>query len=308
MARQKWTAADLPNLAGRSVVVTGASGGLGQVIATELARAGATVTLAVRDLAKGRAAAVGMVGRPEVRHLDLADLSSVRAFAADWTQDLDILINNAGIMQVPQGRTRDGFELQMGTNHLGPFALTLSLLPHLRGRVVTVSSQLQSGGHIHLDDLGGADRPYHALQAYRDAKLADTLFTLELSRRLAAAGSPVRAITSDPGFARTDLAAHIGGPTGALQKLAVRMFNDAARGAAPSLYAATADIASGSYVGPDGLRHLRGHPQVIDPPKAARDADLARALWDLSARLTGIDNNPDLTPIRRKGNPTSRPT
>ncbi len=287
MPGPRWTAADLPNLSGRSAVVTGASGGLGQIIAGELARAGATVTLAVRDLAKGRAAADSMSGRTDVRALDLANLASVRAFAADWAGDLDILINNAGIMQVPQGLTQDGFELQMGTNHLGPFALTLALLPHVRGRVVTVSSQLQSAGHIHLDDLNGEHRRYNALQAYRDAKLANTLFTLELSRRLADAGSPVRALTSDPGFARTGLAAHVGGITGALQRIAVRLFNDAARGAAPSLYAATADIPSGSYVAPDGLRHLRGYPRVIDPPKAARDTDVARQLWDRSARLTG---------------------
>ncbi len=189
-------------------------------------------------------------------------------------------------MQVPQGRTQDGFELQMGTNHLGPFALTLALLPRIRGRVVTVSSQLQSGGHIHLDDLNGEHRKYNALQAYRDSKLANTLFTLELSRRLSEAGSPARAVTADPGFARTGLAAHVGGPVGAIQKLAVRMFNDAERGAAPSLYAATADIPSDSYVGPDGFQHLRGHPQVIDPPRAARDAGLARQLWEVSARLT----------------------
>jgi len=286
MAGKGWTAADLPDLSGRSAVVTGASGGLGQIIAAELARAGAAVTLTVRDLAKGQAAAGRMSGRTDVALLDLANLTSVRAFVANWMGDLDILINNAGIMQVPQGVTQDGFELQMGTNYLGPFALTLALLPHIRGRVVTVSSQLQSGGHIHLEDLNGERRSYNALQAYRDAKLADTLFTLELSRRLVAAGSSVRAITSDPGFARTGLAAHVGGITGGLQKLSVRMFNDAAHGAAPTLYAATADIPSGSYVAPDGLRHLRGNPQVIDPPKAARDADLARKLWDLSASLT----------------------
>lgn len=180
----------------------------------------------------------------------------------------------------------------MGTNYLGPFALTVLLLPHLRDRVVTVSSQLQSGGHIHLEDLNGEHRSYNALRAYRDAKLADTLFTLELSHRLTDAGSPVRAMTADPGFARTGLAAHVGGLTGTLQKIAVRMFNDADRGAAPTLYAATADIPSGSYVAPDGLRHLRGYPEVINPPEAARDADLARALWDLSARLTGIKNDP----------------
>lgn len=299
MSGSGWTAADLPDLSGRSAVVTGASGGLGEMIAAELAGAGARVTLAVRDQAKGRAAAARLRGRTDVRALDLANLTSVRAFAENWTGDLDILINNAGIMQVPRGVTHDGFELQMGTDHLGPFALTLALLPHIRGRVVTVSSQLQSGGHIHLDDLNGEHRSYNALQAYRDAKLAGTLFTLELTRRLAAEGSSILAITSDPGFARTGLAAHVGGMAGGLQKLAVRMFNDAARGAAATLYAATADIASGSYVAPDGWRHLRGNPQVIDPPKVARDADLARKLWDVSAQLTaaGADRSPiDRTP------------
>jgi hypothetical protein len=162
----KWTAADLPDQSGQTVVVTGASSGLGKIVATGLARAGANVVLAVRDVAKGRAAAETMSGRTEVRPLDLASLASVRAFAAGWAGDLDVLINNAGIMQVPHGLTQDGFELQMGTNHLGPFALTALLLPHLRDRVVTVSSQLQSGGHLHLDDLNGERRPYNALQAY----------------------------------------------------------------------------------------------------------------------------------------------
>ena len=273
------------------MVVTGASSGLGKIIAAELARAGASVVLAVRDVAKGRAAAATMSGRTDVRPLDLASLASVRAFADGWAGDLDVLINNAGIMQVPHGLTQDGFELQMGTNHLGPFALTALLLPRLRGRVVTVSSQLQSTGHIDPGDLNGERRPYNALQAYRDSKLAGTLLTLELSRRLTRAGSPVRAITADPGFARTGLAAHVGGPAGLIQKLAVRMFNDAARGALPTLYAATADIPSGSYVAPDGFRHLRGYPEVTQAPQAARDPGLARQLWDVSARLTGTSIN-----------------
>ena len=148
----KWTAADLPDQSGQTVVVTGASSGLGKIIAAELARAGANVVLAVRDVAKGRAAAATMSGRTDVRPLDLASLASVRAFADGWAGDLDVLINNAGIMQVPHGLTQDGFELQMGTNHLGPFALTALLLPRLRGRVVTVSSQLQSTGHIDPGD------------------------------------------------------------------------------------------------------------------------------------------------------------
>lgn len=229
MAAKGWTATDLPDLTGRTAIVTGASSGMGQIIATELVRAGASVPLAVRDVAKGRAAAARMSGRADVRPLDLADLASVRAFAANWSGDLDILINNAGIMQVPQGVTREGFELQMGTNYLGPFALTLALLPQIRARVVNVSSQSQSGGKIHLDDLSGERCSYNAFQAYRDSKLAGTLFTLELTRRLAADGSSVRAITADPGFARTGLAAHVRGIAGGMQKLAVRMFNDAVR-------------------------------------------------------------------------------
>lgn len=184
------------------MVVTGASGGLGKIIAAELVRAGASVALAVCEVARGRAAAATMSGRTEVRPLDLASLALVRAFAAAWNGDLDVLVNNAGIMRVPHGVTQDGFELQMGTNYLGPFTLTSLLLPRLRGRVVTVSSQLQSGGHIHPDDLNGERRPYNTLQAYRDFKLANTLFNVELSGRLARAGSPVRAMTADPGWAR----------------------------------------------------------------------------------------------------------
>ncbi len=287
MPTTRWTAADLPDLSGRTAIVTGASSGLGLITATELARAGAHVVLAVRDVAKGRAAAQAMPGHTEVRALDLASLTSVRAFAAGWTGDVDILVNNAGIMQVPEGRTQDGFELQMGTNHLGPFALTNLLLPHITSRVVTLSSQLQSSGQIHLEDLNGEHRGYNALQAYRDSKLATTLFTLELARRLEQAGRPVRVMTADPGFARTGLAAHVGGAAGGIQKLAVRLFNDAGRGALPTLYAATQDIPSGSYVGPDGFQRLRGYPQVIEPPKAARDPDTAQQLWELSAHLTG---------------------
>ncbi len=289
MATPRWTAANLPDLSGRIAVVTGASSGLGQVTAAELARAGAAVVLAVRDVDKGRTAAQAMAGHPQVRPLDLSSLASVRAFAASWSGDLDILVNNAGIMQVPQGCTQDGFELQMGTNHLGPFALTALLLPHIRSRVVTVSSQLQSGGRIHLDDLQGERRGYDVLQAYRDSKLANTLFTLELARRLTEAGSTVRAVTAHPGVARTNLVGHVGGAAGRVYGLLGRLSNDAERGALPTLYAATQDIPSGSYVGPDDFNHLRGHPQVHQPAKAARDADTARDLWKLSARLTATD-------------------
>lgn len=289
MATNRWTAADLPDLTGRTAVVTGASSGLGVATAAELARAGATVVLAVRDPHKGRAAAKALPGSTEVRALDLASLASVRAFADGWTGDLDILVNNAGIMQVPQGRTVDGFELHLGTNHLGPFALTNLLLPHIRQRIVTVSSQLHTSGRVHLDDRQGDKRRYNALQAYRDSKLANTLFTLELARRLREAGSAVRAVTAHPGIAKTNLTAHVGGPVGRIQALMRPLFNDAERGALPTLYAATADIPSGSYVGPDGFQHLRGYPQIHQPGKAATDAETARRLWARSAELTGTD-------------------
>jgi NAD(P)-dependent dehydrogenase (short-subunit alcohol dehydrogenase family) len=176
MTQQKWTAADLPAMTGRTVVVTGASSGLGLITARQLASAGARVVLAVRDEARGHSAAATMPGTTEVRQLDLSILASVRAFAAAWTGPLDILINNAGIMQVPRARTSDGFEVQIATNHLGPFALTILLLPHITGRVVTVSSEMHKRGHLDPNDLNGDNRAYDAFQTYCDTKLANLLF------------------------------------------------------------------------------------------------------------------------------------
>lgn len=283
----RWTAAKLGDQSGRTVVVTGATSGLGLVTARELAQAGARVVLAVRDPAKGeRAAAAMAAGHTEVRQLDLADLACVRAFAAGWTEPLDVLINNAGIMRVPEGRTRDGFELQIGTNHLGPFALTRLLLPHITGRIVTVSSQLHRHGHLDLDDLNWQRRPYKSLQAYCDSKLANLLFTLELQRRLAEAGRGVLAVAAHPGIATTNLTSHVGGIGGKLGRAVKHLFNDAEHGALPTLYAATQDVPGACYVGPDGPAHLRGYPELGTPSKKARDADLARRLWILSARLT----------------------
>lgn len=281
-----WTAADLPDQSGRTVIVTGATSGLGLVTARELARVGARVVLAVRDPAKGERVAALMPGHTEVRTLDLADLASVRAFAAEWAGPLDVLINNAGIMRVPQGRTRDGFELQIGTNHLGPFALTNLLLPHITRRVVTVSSQLHRRGRLDLDDLNWEHRRYNSLQAYCDSKLANLLFTLELQRRLTAAGSSVRAVAAHPGIATTNLTSHIHTIGGRLGRAFKHLFNDAEHGALPTLYAATQDVPGGCYVGPDGPGHFRGYPAIGTPSKRAQDTDLAQRLWDLSARLT----------------------
>ncbi|HET9778332.1 MAG TPA: oxidoreductase, partial [Propionibacteriaceae bacterium] len=205
MTSTGWTSADLPSQQHRTVVVTGANSGIGLPTARAFAEAGARVVLAVRDLAKGAAAAESIPGDCEVRHLDLADLASVRAFARTWQGELSVLINNAGVMRTPERRTADGFELQIGTNHLGHFALTNLLLPHLTDRVVTVASGVHRGGSISLDDLNWERRKYRPWSAYQQSKLANLLFTLELQRRLTAAGSAVRAIAAHPGYAATNL-------------------------------------------------------------------------------------------------------
>ena len=290
MSTRKWTAADLPDLDGRTAVVTGANSGIGRAAARELARAGARVVLAVRDVGKGEAAAAGMPGAVETRALDLADLASIRAFADGWEGDLDLLVNNAGIMAVPEGRTRDGFELQIGTNHLGHFALTNLLLPHVTGRVVTVASGAHRMGKIELDDLNWERRSYNAWRAYGQSKLANLLFTLELENRLTAARSPVRALAAHPGWAATNLQ---GRTQNRLQDLVMTVGNkviaqDDEHGAWPTLFAATQDLPGGSYVGPDGFQEGRGHPTLVGRSAAASDPETARALWAASEELTGV--------------------
>src|SRR5260370_20323940 len=199
-----WSSNDIPNMAGRSVIITGANSGIGRAAAEALANAGARVVLAVRDTDKGQAAAATVRGETDVRRLDLASLGSVREFAADWTGDIDLLINNAGVMAPPLSRTADGFELQFGTNHLGHFALTNLLLQQITGRVVTVSSTGHRMGTIDFDDLNWERKPYKRWRAYGQSKLANLLFTAELQRRLTAAGSAVLATAAHPGYAATN--------------------------------------------------------------------------------------------------------
>jgi NAD(P)-dependent dehydrogenase (short-subunit alcohol dehydrogenase family) len=277
-------------MAGRSVIVTGANSGIGRAAASALAGAGAHVVLAVRDTDKGRTAAAGMPGETEVRQLDLASLASVREFAAAWDGELDLLINNAGVMAPPLGRTADGFELQFGTNHLGHFALTNLLLEHITGRVVTVSSGAHRMGSIDFDDLNWERKSYSAWRAYGQSKLANLLFTAEMQRRLEAAGSPVLATVAHPGYAATNLQFHSG--RRALDVLSVvgnrLIAQDEDAGALPTLYAAVADVPGGSFAGPDGLMEMRGKPKLVGRSKAARDADTARRLWDASEELTGV--------------------
>jgi NAD(P)-dependent dehydrogenase (short-subunit alcohol dehydrogenase family) len=283
----KWTPKDLPNLSGRTIIVTGASSGIGLSSARELAQHGAKVILAVRDVDKGTRVSSQFSGDTEVRQLDVADLESVRRFAAAWSGPIDTLINNAGIMLMPAFRTIDDFELHIGTNHMGPFALTNLLLPNITNRVVTVSSFLHFRGRIHLEDLNFDHRPYKAISAYEDSKLANLMFAFELQRRLDAAHNRVRSFAVHPGIARTNLINHVGGINGAVSKLSQRLFNDEDQGAWPTLFAATQDIPGGTYVGPRSLFHLRGSPSVQRPSRRSRDEAVARQLWAVSAKLTG---------------------
>jgi NAD(P)-dependent dehydrogenase (short-subunit alcohol dehydrogenase family) len=295
MTNSHWTSREIGDLSNRTIVVTGASSGLGERTARELARAGAHVVLAVRDLAKGRRVAAEINGSTEVRELDVANLASIRRFADGWQGSLDVLVNNAGIMQVPQGKTVDGFDLQIGTNYLGPFALTMLLLPVLTDRVVVISSSLYRQGHIDLADLNYETRKYNPLRAYRDSKLASMLFVLELQRRLSSADSAIRAVAAHPGLAPTNLATHVAGPAGFIQRRITNLLgNDLEHAVLPVLYAASQDIPGGSYVGPDGFARLRGYPKLETPSKAAQDADRAQGLWTLSTRLTGTDQAGDM--------------
>jgi NAD(P)-dependent dehydrogenase (short-subunit alcohol dehydrogenase family) len=272
---------------GRTVLITGANSGIGLVAARELARAGAHVVLAVRDLTKGEHAASTIDGHTEVRHLDLADLASVRGFAESWSGDLHVLINNAGVANTPPGHTKDGFESQIGVNHLGPFALTNLLLPRITDRVVTVGSNAHRSASIDLDDLNWQRRPYRSAAAYAQSKLANLLFTLELQRRLDAAGSPVRALAAHPGAAATNLNRHLGPLMKAVAATVGRLvMQDAADGARPILYAASRALPGASYVGPAGAREQKGRPTLVGRSAAAADPDLAARLWTLSEQLT----------------------
>jgi NAD(P)-dependent dehydrogenase (short-subunit alcohol dehydrogenase family) len=298
----KWTAERIPDQSGRLAVVTGANSGLGEVTARELARAGARVVLACRNLQKGEAArraietAVGGA-QLELEELDLASLDSVRAFAERFRGAhgrLDLLINNAGVMATPRRRTADGFELQFGTNHLGHFALTGLLIGTMEGRddarVVTLSSPAHRTGRIAFDNLGG-ERRYFRWRAYAQSKLANLLFTLELDRRLRAAGSTIRSLGAHPGYADTNL--QFAGPP-LVDRLVMHVLNpviaqSADMGALPTLYAATQPgLDGGMYVGPDGFLEQRGYPKRASTSRAAQDENVARRLWDVSEQMTGV--------------------
>ena len=280
----------IPDLSGRTVIVTGANSGIGFAAASALAGAGAHVVLAVRSTDKGKAAAAAMPGQTEVRELDLASLASIHAFAEGCTGEIDILINNAGVMIPPLTRTADGFELQFGTNHLGHFALTTLLLEQITGRVVSVASGAHKAGRIDFDDLNWERRPYKAVSAYGQSKLANLLFTSELQRRLTGAGSPVIATAAHPGYAATNLQFHSGKRGGdMIMGVANRIFAQSEQdGALPTVYAAVEDIPGDSYAGPSGFMEMRGAPKLVGRSAAAKDSDVARRLWEASEGLTGV--------------------
>jgi len=305
-----WTAAQIPPQAGRIALITGANSGLGLVTARELARAGARVILAVRDTGRGGEAAGAIrEGAPgasvEVERLDLGDLASVRACAETVVarhDHLDLLVLNAGVMAPPRRETADGFELQLGTNHLGHFALAGLLMKRLLARpdarVVTVSSVAHRMGKIDFDDLQG-ERNYGAWPRYGQSKLANLLFCFELQRRAAAAGATLRSLAAHPGYSATNLQTSgpllgSGGPIGLVKGLAMRAGNlvaaqSAEKGALPTLYAATVpDLPGAAYIGPDGPGEMRGSPTPVGTSDAALDEESARRLWKVSEELTGV--------------------
>ena len=282
----------LPDQTGRTFVVTGANSGLGLETTRALAGAGGHVVMAVRDTAKGESAARSVEGSTEVAQLDLADLTSVRAFAAAWDRPVDALVNNAGIMMVPQGRTADGFESQLGTNHLGHFALTNLLLPHVIDRVVTVSSLLHQGPPMDLGDSEHLDLTsrYNPTRAYQRSKLANLLFTGELARRLSGSSRQVRATAAHPGYSATNLQSHHGNP---LARVGMWLGNkvvatSAAQGARPTLAALLDDVPSDTFMGPSGIGGLRGRPGPTPRSAAASDLDAAAQLWRVSEEATGV--------------------
>ena len=293
----KWTADQIPDQTGRTAVVTGANSGLGLSTARELARAGAHVVLACRNLEKGEAALQEVGSGAELEQLDLASLESVKAFAERFLAShdgLDLLINNAGLMAPPRGVTADGFERQFGTNVLGHFALTGRLLGALEGRedarVVTLSSNAHKLGRINFDDLQ-CERRYNRWRAYNQSKLGDLLLALELDRRLRAAGSTVRSVAAHPGYSATNLqSAAPPAVDRAIMAVTNRLVAQSEdMGALPTLYAATyPGLEGGTYVGPDGFMEQRGHPEVVRPSDAARDEEVARRLWEVSEELTGL--------------------
>ena len=300
--RGRWTANDVPDQTGRVAVVTGSNTGIGYHTAAVLAKHGARVVLAVRNVDKGEAAAKKILkASPDadvtVTELDLSSLDSIRtaakALSAAYPR-INLLINNAGVMYTPKQATADGFELQFGTNHLGHFALTGLLLPRMMrvkgSRVVTVASAAHRiMAAIHFDDLQW-ENGYNRIAAYGQAKLANLMFTYELQRRLAAKHKSTIAVAAHPGVANTELTRYLPAFLRPADRLLLPLvLQSAAMGALPTLRAATdTAVQGGQYYGPDGIGEQRGHPKLVDSSKQSHDAELQQRLWEVSEELTGV--------------------
>jgi NAD(P)-dependent dehydrogenase (short-subunit alcohol dehydrogenase family) len=299
---KEWNTEQIESLDGKKVIITGASSGIGLEAAKVIASKGADLTLAVRNTAKGERAASAIKkaypgARVAVIMLDLADLSSIEKFAARFVEQnnrLDILINNAGVMFPPYSKTRDGFELQFGTNHLGHYALTGRLLPLIlatpHSRIVTVSSIATRKGVINFDNLDGS-HGYNRMTFYRQSKLANFMFAIELQHRLERAGSTAISVTCHPGISATNLVSRGSGKdAGRLIKFLMKLFiQSAEQGALPALFAATnPSLKGGEYIGPDGPGNHSGNPVITDEAAKLFDQEVATKLWEVSEKLTGV--------------------
>ena len=295
-----WTAENIPNQKGKIVVVTGSSSGIGYEAARVLANKEAKVIIAVRNLDKGKKAKEKILiqnhnASVEVMKIDLSDLAFVKQFTKEFNSKfdkLDILINNAGVMVPPYSKTKDGFELQMGTNHLGHFALTLQLLDLIKrtpnSRIVNVSSSAHKFGNINFDDLNWENRKYKPMRSYGDSKIANLYFTSELVERIKGNDNNVLVTAAHPGWTATDLQRHSG-----LFDFMNRFFAmSIEQGTLPTLRAATdLDAQSGDYFGPHAFGEWRGYPIKVQPNKLAKDANIAKKLWDVSEELTKVKLN-----------------
>ena len=301
-ASEKWSAANVPALTGRVAIVTGANTGIGFETALVLARRGAQVVLACRSAERAQDAAARIAASSEaapaveVLELDLGSLDSIGDAARELRERhprIDLLVNNAGVMDVPYGKTEDGFELHLGINHLGHFALTGLLMPQLMmvpgSRIVSVSSVAHKQGAIDFDDLAYT-REYNSSRAYARSKLANLLFTFELNRRLAAASAPTTALAAHPGLSRTDLYRYEKPAVSLVIRLiSPFLMQNAAMGALPTLRAAADPAAlGGTYFGPAGRKEFKGYPVPVEAVPAAHDAEAARQLWAESEKLTGV--------------------
>ena len=293
----RWTEKNIPSQKGKVVIVTGSSSGIGYEAARVLANKEAKVIVAVRNMEKGEVAKAKIISQNkntdvEVLKIDLSDLSSVKSFANEFVKNydkLDILINNAGVMIPPYSKTKDGFELQMGTNHFGHFALTLQLLDLIKStpnpRIVTVSSGAHKFGNINFDDLNWESRKYKPMKSYGDSKIANLYFTSELAKKLSGNDNNILVTAAHPGWTATDLQRH----SGLFDFMNGFFAMSIPQGTLPTLRAATdLNAQSGNYFGPHAFGEWRGYPIKVEPNKLAKDETIARKLWDVSEELTGI--------------------